>query len=115
MKTTTPSFGKLLSRSQLFGNALKPTPYISDGDSARILFYINLSGAYGGNAGADQAQSDMDYIAEAVNVYPSDQARIEALIKALVSACVVIENEYPKGHACMDVARKGRAVLKGSL
>lgn len=60
------------------------TPYVSDGDSARFLFFMNLSGAYDGYAGCEQANDDAQLICRAVNSH-------EALVGALEAAksCIV--------------------------
>jgi hypothetical protein len=64
-----PSFGKLRAANIYHGYGDKGgTPYISDGDSARILFFVNLSGAYKGNARAE-ALNDMEIIAHRSNCH----------------------------------------------
>lgn len=40
-------------------------PYISDGDSERVLCYMNLSGAYNGYAGNERAMADARIMAAA--------------------------------------------------
>lgn len=59
-----------------FGGGSPGTPYISDGDSARVLFFFNMSGAYDGNVGFEQARADADEIARRYNCH-------EALVEAL--------------------------------
>jgi hypothetical protein len=68
MKNTkhTPSFGKLLARRMHNSANENFTPYISDGDTARVLCFFNLSGAYDGYAEAD---SDAAIIAHRVNIH----------------------------------------------
>jgi hypothetical protein len=41
------------------------TPYISAGDTARVLCFMNLSGAYGGYAGQEEAEKDARTMAAA--------------------------------------------------
>lgn len=53
-----PVKGPLLARQMHFGASGQGTPYVSYGDSARVLFFMNLSGAYNGYAGKDQAMAD---------------------------------------------------------
>jgi len=84
-----PSFGKLRTASMHFGPSGNGTPYISDGDSARVLFFFNLSGAYNGYARIDEAKYDARYIVRAVNNH-------EALIAAMERAA----NMLPANAAC---------------
>ena len=82
-KKLAPSFGKLLARTAHFGPSGNGTPYISDGDTARVLFFVNLSGAYNGNARIEEANNDMRIISERVNAHDdlsADAARLEYLI-----------------------------------
>lgn len=113
MKTTTQSSPRLP-----YKGILERGPDQSYNGRAIRLDIAGLGGAihlgWEGDYMADAPDAYAEHVIAACNGRASDQARIEALTKALVSACVIIENEYPKGHACMDVARKGRAVLKGS-
>jgi len=53
-----PIATELLARKAFFGQSQNYHPYVSDGDSARVLFYMNLSGAYDGFAGMEQAMVD---------------------------------------------------------
>lgn len=75
------TFGTLKAAKKYYGayDAFG-TPYISDGDSARVLFFANLSGAYDGNARAVEAYNDFVYIANAVN---SHRAMVEAVKKCI--------------------------------
>lgn len=54
--THTP--GPWLARRAHFGSSGDYTPYVSAGDSAKVLCFMNLSGAYGGYAGKTQAEAD---------------------------------------------------------
>ena len=56
--TLKPTPTDLRVRTAHHGPSGDGTPYISDGDTARVLCFMNLSGAYGGFAGADQARQD---------------------------------------------------------
>jgi len=60
---------KWLCRRRHFGDAGGFTPYISFGDSARVLCFMNLSGAYNGYAGQDQAEADARLMASAPELY----------------------------------------------
>lgn len=53
------------SRRQYLGGEGKFTPYVSQGDSAKVLCFMNLSGAYNGYYGQDQAEADAKLIAAA--------------------------------------------------
>ncbi len=44
-----------------------PYPGVRDGDTARVLFFMNLSGAYDGNKNAEQAYDDAVALAERYN------------------------------------------------
>lgn len=59
---------KWLARQRHEGSSNNYTPYVSDGDTARVLFFMNLSGAYGGFAGREEAWKDARLIAGAVNL-----------------------------------------------
>lgn len=50
------------------------TPYISDGDSARVLCFMNLSGAYNGFAGVEEAEKDAKKMAAALELYEACKA-----------------------------------------
>ena len=56
--------GPWLARNKHF-NSVAPLPYVSAGDTAKVLCFMNLSGAYNGNAGIPQAQADARLIASA--------------------------------------------------
>lgn len=77
---TKPSFGKLRVAEAHFGASGKGTPYISDGDSARVLFFFNLSGAYNGNERHQEAKDDAAYIANAVNNHNALVAALEWIV-----------------------------------
>lgn len=56
MNKPTPT--DLRVRDHHFGPSGEGTPAITDGDSSRVLCFMNLSGAYNGYAGVDQARQD---------------------------------------------------------
>lgn len=58
MTKVEPIARPLLARRKFFGGRDVGTPYVSDGDSARVLCFMNLSGAYDGNTRADEAMAD---------------------------------------------------------
>jgi hypothetical protein len=87
----SPSFGKLLARKAFFGGP-NGTPLISDGDSARVLFFFNLSGAYNGNERLPEANADAQYIANAVNMHADLVAAAAAVLKERTGA--MTENEH---------------------
>lgn len=72
-----PSFGKLHPRAAHFGASGKGVPYISDGDSARVLFFFNLSGAYNGNERLEEAKADARIIAHRANTQPELLSALE--------------------------------------
>jgi hypothetical protein len=73
------------------------TPYISDGDSARVLCFMNLSGAYNGYAGKEQAEADARLMAAAPE-----------MLEVLKEIMSWEENEQalwgPKARAAIDKA-----------
>lgn len=54
-----------LARKMHFGPSGRFTPAVSDGNSARVLCFMNLSGAYGGYVGTDEAFKDAQVMAAA--------------------------------------------------
>ena len=74
-----PSFGELRTASMYFSASSSGSPYISDGDSARVLFFFNLSGAYNGKARLDEAKQDASIIVHRVNHYPQMLATLQML------------------------------------
>jgi hypothetical protein len=108
--TTKPSFGKLMARKMHFGPSGNGSPYISDGDTARVLCFANLSGAYNGTAGASQAHVDMQTIAHRVNVHDE---LVEVL--AHIRRCVRLDPASGQGfvqiHEGSDTMAQIDAVL----
>ena len=59
MTAATHTPGPFLARRAYFGaTGDKFTPYVSAGDTAKVLCFMNLSGAYQGFAGQDIAEAD---------------------------------------------------------
>lgn len=68
-----------MSRESYFGPSGKGTPAVSHGDTAAIMCWLNLSGAYGGYAGLERARADARLIAAAPDLL--------AALEALLSVC----------------------------
>lgn len=83
-KKPKPSFKELRVGMAHFGPSGNGTPQISDGDSARVLFFFNLSGAYNGYAGSPQAMTDAEFICRACN----NHAPLAAVVKKLRDAAM---------------------------
>lgn len=58
---------KLLYREFFFGPSGKGTPGISFGDTAAVMCFANLSGAYNGYADIERARADFKHLVDAGN------------------------------------------------
>lgn len=56
------------------------TPCVSEAGTDRVLFFFNLSGAYGGYAGSDKAMEDCERIVRRHNDYPEVIEVLEELL-----------------------------------
>ncbi len=95
-----PIQGPLLARVMHHGASGCGTPYVSDGDTARVLFFMNLSGAYDGCAGLEQAMADARMFAGAQDML--------AALEALVRRCAFVTSPE------LDVARAVIARVRGA-
>ena len=73
------------SRRQYLGGEGKFTPYVSQGDSAKVLCFMNLSGAYNGYYEQDQAEADAKLIAAAPDLLAALEGILPFIPKSSVS------------------------------
>lgn len=99
-----PSFGELRTATKHYGPSDRGTPYISDGDSARVLFFFNMSGAYGGYAGSKQAKDDAAFIVRATNNHA-------LLIGALESLLAYEDDRPPVGTFGAEIYAEAANIL----
>lgn len=97
--------GPWLARRMYRGFSEKYTPYVSAGDTSKVLCFMNISGAYGGFSGQEQAEADARLIAAAPELlealeeitrqhrnvraaegYPTDSNSIIAAMAAIAKA-----------------------------
>ena len=100
--TKTPSFGKLQWAVKHFDSRGNGTPYISDGDSARVLFFWNLSGAYNGFERLQEARDDAAYIVKCVNSHDKLVAVLE-----LALACSTNQGWEQMARIALAAAKQG--------
>jgi len=55
----------LIQKMKFFGGSDVGTPYVGEKNTDRVLCFMNLSGAYGGNAGVEEARRDAKKLAAA--------------------------------------------------
>lgn len=91
---TTPSFvpSDLRARFSAYNTSDNFSPYMSDGDSARVLFFSNLSDAYDGFKGQHQALFDLEYIANAVSFYAAN-AKGSIILKKTPAAKALLRQQ----------------------
>lgn len=114
MTTAKYTPGPWLARTTYFGANGIGTPCISHGDTASVMCWLNLSGAYNGNEEFDRAQADARLIAaapdllEALKISLSDHERI---IRYKTE-----QNEYirPELLAAAESARAAIAKAEGA-
>lgn len=99
--------GPLVARRKYFGSSDSFTPYVSDGDSSKVLFFMNLSGAYGGFKGVEQAEADAKLFAQAPDLLAErDQLKDQLAGEQHVSAAF---------KALYDSAKSDKAELLEAL
>ena len=103
--------GKLKAgRAYFGGSSAQYTPKITAGDSARVLCFLNLSGAYNGYAGLPQADADARRLAACWNACEGmDTGEVEGLSVSKVLA------DLMNAQRERDELRERREVPPGSM
>lgn len=108
--TIKPSFGKLRAAAAHYG-AGPGTPYISDGDSARVLFFFNLSGSYNGNVRIQEAKDDARIIVSRVNNHDDLVAALKRVLEELESR-LDLDNQTDDEAAAIEMAGNALALAE---
>ncbi len=95
--TTKHTPAPWFARKMHFGSSGNGTPFVSAGDTSKVLFFMNLSGAYGGFTGEKIAMND---------------ARLSAAAPDMLEALQLIltpSPHYPATQSHRDLIAEARA------
>jgi len=94
------------ARRMYYGSSDNYSPYVSDGDTARVLFFMNISGAYGGFAGKVEAENDAQHIVRCVNSHDDLLSALETLLESVEGKKVTF-GDCNQARAAIERATKG--------